>query len=303
MKEYGKEMVVTTALAATLVVTLVLTSNFIASYLEVPGSFVKVYATGATIQDAPQVTEDFENKTVSAGGGFQTIYYCPYVRLIFENGAERLYHEKYWSNEGTVDASELKEIHVYSSTLSSYGCHSEEFINFTKAGNFSWYGNYNKGSEIRSSLQVNDETTDLGTRFETNVLFTFNLNAYTIVPSNASRYMLRFPHDEYKYPPPELRPIRRESGVWTLGKWRMNSSQLLEMVDQSESASILFDGSVWLDGNYTVTVNGVPEYRTTNLSKDVSFGRIDLTFEDGKISTLSFKFSRIDIILFAHPEE
>lgn len=43
VKEQGKELVVATAVAATLVAVLVFTSNFIASYLERPDLIVKVY--------------------------------------------------------------------------------------------------------------------------------------------------------------------------------------------------------------------------------------------------------------------
>jgi hypothetical protein len=75
------------------------------------------------------------------------------------------------------------------------------------------------------------------------------------------------------------------------------------MVGQSKSASITFEGSAWIDGNYTVTENGVTRNGTTISAKNISFGRIDLTFENGRIKTLSFKYNRIDIILFAQPEE
>jgi hypothetical protein len=42
---------------------------------------------------------------------------------------------------------------------------------------------------------------------------------------------------------------------------------------------------------------------TTLSAKSISFGSIDMTFENGRIETLSFKFNRIDMILFAQPEE
>lgn len=287
MKGHGKEMVVTTALAATLVVTLVLTSNFIASYLETP---VKVYGVDIAIEDVELLPKNFFDDIIAAGGGYATIIYRPYLKLVFENGSDTGFSVR---TEGTFETSEIREIQVCDATLATGRDYSDEFMNFTRAGNFSCHGNYNKGSEMSSILHVNDETTDLGTLLETNVLFTWNLNAETIGNLNEANFTY------------ESSPIRRESGFWTSKyyDWRINSSQLLEMVDQSESASILFHGSVWVDGNFTVIVNGVPEYRTTNLSKDVHFGRIDLTFKDGRISTLSFKFNRIDIILFVYPEE
>ena len=71
------------------------------------------------------------------------------------------------------------------------------------------------------------------------------------------------------------------------------------MFGETESASIIFNGSVWLDGNYPVTINGVTEHKTANLLKNVTFGRIDATFKDGEITTLAFTFNKIYIILFA----
>lgn len=296
MKRQGKDLVTATALAATLVITLVLTSNLLASYLGGRDLLVKAYATETTIQYSGPFTKDFLDDIISAGGGFMYIFFCPNLKLFFENGTERTYYLNVdWINEGVVDASELKEIHVSEPTLGMSNEFSEEFKKFTIATNFSWYGNYNKGNEIQTNLQVHNETTDLGTSFQDNILFTFNLNSSTIERDKRHPLLSGVRGSN---------PIFGYSGFWQgYDTWRMESSQLLEMVDHSESASILFHGSVWVDGEYTVTVDGVPRHETINLFNNVSFGRIDLTFEDGKISTLSFQFNKIDIILFVYPEE
>jgi hypothetical protein len=83
----------------------------------------------------------------------------------------------------------------------------------------------------------------------------------------------------------------------------METSRLLQIVGQSKSASVVFDGSAWLGGNHTIKENGIVKSTTVYYTKNISFGRIDMTFENGKICTLSFSFNTINIILFARPQE
>lgn len=300
MSEYKKEIakaVMVILLVALLSITV---CYFVPEYL--PRS---AYATGISIQEEEQATEDFIGEICSSGGAVITVSTKPYVRLYFEDWTEQdAPSDPDWSgSEGTVNASEVKEIHVSCSTIGWTSAYSEEFMNFTVAGNFSWFGDYKYDREMQSHLHVKDETTDLGSSFEANILFTLDLNADTVMPP--WRDVIHCPtYDDYKYLPPELRPVFNKSGLWRwYHTWIIETPQLSEMVGEAESASIIFNGSVWLDGNYTVTVNGVTEHKTTNLLKNITFGRIDATFEDGEITTLTFTFNEIYIILFAYPQE
>jgi hypothetical protein len=296
MSKQRKNIVATTILAATLVLTLVLTSGFIASHFGEQGHVLKVYASGVAIQDEEDIVRKFLGDILEAGGGYGLIEYIPDVHFFFENGSHKsnvMYDSIYG---GTVNASGIKEIRLYTGTLQTHTAQSEEFMNFTSTGNLAWYGNYSKGSEILSSLQLGNESVDLGTMFETHVLF-------KLILDSGHNLQFRDPHDEYENPPPELWPIWEQTGLWSAAQWRIAPSNLLQMVGQSETASVTFEGTIWLNGNYTTTVNGIKEYGNIDVSKNVTFGRLDFTFEDGKLSTISYKIDRPLIVLFAYPEE
>lgn len=295
MKEHTKDLIVTTVLAATLVSTLVFASDFIASHLGSDRTFPLAYGVTSIIED-DGFTEEYEESIMSLGGAIKTQEYRLRARFFFENGSILTPRDiteglrSYTAYNGTFDASVLVEIQLSMSTIGFYGAYSDEFVNFTRAGNFSWFGNYNAGREIQSSLHVGGEEIDLGTSFDTNITFVLDMNAETLLNRDI-RYGVGPRVFEY-------------DGLWErVHTWKMETVQLLEMVGESQSASIIFGGSVWLNGNHTITVNNVEKNETTSLSKQVSFGRMDLTFEDGKMSTLSFNFNRVDLLLLVHPEE
>jgi hypothetical protein len=87
------------------------------------------------------------------------------------------------------------------------------------------------------------------------------------------------------------------------GFWLIQAAQLSQIVGQFESASIGFEGTVSIDGNYTVTENGNARDATINVAKNVYFGTVDVTSENGTISMLSFDFNTTEIILYAYPQE
>lgn len=182
------------------------------------------------------------------------------------------------------------------------------------AGNFSWHGNYNKGSEINTTLNVDSTTTDLGTHYENNYLIDFNLDSTwwdsysysrVVTQVNSSRSELVF-WDTGSYWGTSGQSIVLPNGTsiyQPYGCWSIQTDQLSQMVGQFESASISFEGTLWIDGNYTFTENGNARDATMNVAKNVSFGTVDVTFENGAISTLSFDFNPIEIVLFAYPQE
>ena len=223
-----------------------------------------------------------------------------------------------WDRQVEINASELQKFSVNwgegstvaypannSSVLSSYGLPSSafyegfsgEFENLLTAGNLSWHGTYNKGSEINTTLHVDSTTTDLGTHSENNYLIGFSLDS-TQINSTHSQVAANINGTTSKL-------VSWDTGSYwgAYGYWSIQVTQLSQMVGQSESASISFEGTVWLDGDYTVTENGVARNATLNSSKNVSFGTIDVASSNGAISMLSFDFNPIDIILFAYPQE
>jgi hypothetical protein len=268
----------------------------IANYLLFPAGLLQViYGVGVTVQDDGLAARDFMNETISAGGGFTSIVYFPKVYLVFGNESEvgYLYDsiEQPWINEVTVvNASSLREITVDFGLLDIYSENSREL----DALNFSWDGSYSKGHRIQSILRIGNETTDLGTWFQDNVVFNHTLG-----------------NIEFQGHPPI---VEWETGLcWGQGSkyhgWAIKSSRsdayappgLLQLAGQSESISILFEGSVWVNGNYTLTVSGVEEQQTVNVTESVSFGRIDVSFKDGEIDSLHYLFNRIDLIFFVNP--
>jgi hypothetical protein len=206
-----------------------------------------------------------------------------------------------WGDGFTVAYPESKnssKVNAFGSPGSAfYGGFSGEFENLLTAGNLSWHGNYNKGSEINTTLHVDSTTTDLGTRFENNYLIGFSLDSTQI---NSTHALVAANINGTK-----SKLVSWDTGSYwgTYGYWSIQVAQLSQMVGQSESASISFEGTVWLDGDYTVTENDVARDATLNSSKNVSFGTIDVTSSNGAISMLSFDFNPIDIILFAYPQE
>lgn len=294
-------------LRATAVLLLVIMLS-VATYFLFPDVPQQVtYGTGVTIQDSRSATEDFTNRTLESGGCYTVIEYSPLVHLTFENGTEIFYGEskklmdETWATEATINASGLQEFRVdWFQGASGRSSSSKEFQTLVAEGNFSWFGNYSRGYVINSTLLLDSNRTDFGTRSENNVLLAFNLNSNTI--SSARWQAVGMIYAEpvasgSKY------AIWQTEPYWGVGGWKMETSRLLQIVGQSESASVVFDGSAWLGGNYTVKENGIVKNSTVYSTENVSFGRVDVTFENGRISTLSFKFNTIGIILFARPKE
>ncbi len=287
----------------------------VATYLLAPNVLPQVtYGTGATIQDDVSVAKNFIEGTLEAGGGYASIMYNPIVHLTFENGSQCLYvgsmnwSTETWVTEATINASGLQELRVdWGMGFGAHGFFSGAFETLVAGGNFSWYGIYNKGSEINTMVRVDSHGTDLGTRFENNVLLVLNLNSATMNSGYARgvgiTHGMEIVYWQEPTPPNSQNASWKSGSCWGIGGWTMQTVQIQQMVGQSKSASITFEGSAWIDGNYTVTENGVTRNGTTTSAENISFGRIDMAFENGRIKTLGFKFNRIDTILFAQPEE
>jgi hypothetical protein len=287
----------------------------VATYLLTPNVLPQVaYATGATIQDDVSVAKNFIEGTLEAGGGYANIMYSPIVHLTFENGSECLYVGSMnwstvtWSTEATINAHGLQELRVdWVMGFGAHGFFSDAFETLVAGRNFSWYGIYKKGSQINTMVHVDSHGTDLGTRFENNVLLVLNLNSATM-SSGYTRgigitHGLEIIYWEEPAPSSSQNASWKSGSCWGIGGWTMQTAQIRQIVGQSESASITFEGSAWINGNYTVTENDVTRNGSTASTKNISFGRTDMAFQNGRIETLSFKFSRVDIILFAQPEE
>lgn len=301
MSVYKKDI-----LKATAAVLLVIILS-VATYLLFPDVPQQVtYRAGVTIQDDRSATEDFIGRTLASRGGYVSIEYSPNVYLTFENGTECFYStSKNWMNETwttgeTINASKLKEFRVdWRQGWCGRGSLSKEFQTLVAGGDFSWHGIYGKDYQINTTLLV-DNRLDLGTRSENDILLIFNLDSSMVNSARsqvAGTTYVKPAAANLKY------AIWQTELYWRLGGWKIETSRLLQMVGQSRSASISFDGSAWLGGNYTLKQNGAARNGTMNLTRNVSFGTADITFEDGAISTLSFKFNSINIILFAIPEE
>jgi hypothetical protein len=297
------------AKAATVVLlVVVITIGTYVLFPEIPPQ--PICRTGVIIQDDSSATEDFINRTLGGGGGYTSIEYSPIMYLTFENGSQFSYSRstnlmtETWVMEAAVNASGLQGFRVNWHAGRTRWSFSTEFISLVAGGNFSWYGIYSKGNEIGTALHLDSNRADLSTRFENNVAFVFDLNPTTIA---FPPLIIRTVEKEY-WPKKPVSPVLQAVSWDTVPcqgteGWTMRTARILQMVGQSKSASITFDGSAWLEGNYTITENSVANSATVESKKNVSCGTIDMTFENGRISTLSFKFNAIDIILFALPEE
>lgn len=302
MNVYKKDI-----LKATAAVLLVIVLS-VATYLLFPGVPQQVtYGPDVTIQNDRLATEDLIGRTIAGGGGYVSIEYRPVVHLTFENGTECFYStskgqmNESWTVGATINASGLKVFRVdWRQGWGGRGSLSKEFQTVVAGGNFSWHGIYGRGYQINTTLLVDNDRIDFGTRSENDVLLVFNLDSSTAYSAHAQTVGMIYVEPaaaNLKY------VVRQTEPYWGFGGWEIETSRLLKMVGQSRSASISFDGSAWLGGNYTLKENGTARNGTMDLAKNVSFGTADMTFEDGAISTLSFKFNSINIILFARPEE
>jgi hypothetical protein len=307
------KIILSIVLAATMVGILVLGSDMIASYLERLSYTPLAYAADALVIDTGPGIRAFINKTLTAGGGYWATDFEPYVVLDFSNGETGggIGPDFTISGmlNGTKDRMPTKIYYSLCGDLGVYGAQSDEFKNCTTLGLFSWYGNYSEGREIRSVLTVNDnETIDLGISKLSNVLFGFNLGQ-----NSSGDDVMTFPGMNNERVPEELWQVWDMSGLWTTSMspghaWEITYAQLMNLTTDARAlgsgfASILFEGSVWLTGNYSVTSKGVTKNGTTNVTKNVLFGRIDFTFSKDGILTLSYRFDRIDIALCVRPEE
>jgi hypothetical protein len=335
VKQHGKEIMIATVLAATLTLTMVLTSEFIVSQLGGQGMVKEAYAVGVQIEDSVSLSKVFWNWTMSVGGGLTDAYFAPIVWLFYENGSG-LWVQKgtgfdevfsvcafTFSESGiemnesgpsrslgrTFDGNGLQEIILDLNGPGFYSGYSDEFVDAVLNGNFSMSGNYSSGSRIRCTLETSYGTTDFGSYNKSSILLKFDLNATTMLDSTVR---FRDIYDVYggSPVPPELKPVKEINGYWGFGSsiplwgWAMNSSKIAETVGNSaESASIVFEGSVWLNGNYTVPTDSIRSTVDLNVTGSVSFGSIDMTFEAGEISTLTLSLNTADIILFAYPKK
>jgi hypothetical protein len=198
--------------------------------------------------------------------------------------------------------------------------------NLTWYGNYnlSWYGNYKRGNEINTTLHVNSATTDLGTHSNNFYVLGFTLELEQEYYHYSTQDLTQDVSQGFTYINPGniSKPVYWDTGpYWATsdplivlpngsskyrapyGCWLIEATQLSQMVGQFESASIGFEGTVWIDGNYTVTENGNARNVTMNEAKNVYFGTVDVTSENGTISTLNFDFNHIELIMFAYPQE
>lgn len=308
------KIIVSIVLAAAMAGTLVLGSDMIASYLERLRYTSLVYAADALMMDTGPAIKAFINKTLTAGGGYWATCFEPWLEMDFSHGqtGSGIGPDDFTISgmlNGTKDRMPTKIYYSLCGDLGVYGAQSDQFINYTTLGLFSWHGNYSEGREIRSTLTVNDiGTIGLGTSKLSNVLFGFNLGQNT-----SSEEVMTFLGMNNENVPEELQQVWNISGLWTTSTspghaWEITYTQLMNLTTDARAlgpgfASILFEGSVWLTGNYSVTANGVTKNGTTNVTKNVLFGKIDFTFSKYGILTLSYRFDRIDIALCVRPEE
>ena len=291
------------------------TEDFIDGILESGGAYISITLS-------PYVYLRFENWTEYCFMTFRNESFCMWTS--WSKSPDREWWNftgsgfESWDKQVKINASGLQKLEVnwgegltvaYPANNSSvpsgtgspssafHGGFSGEFENLLTAGNLSWHGTYNKGSEINTTLHVDSTTTDLGTHSENNYLIGFNLDS-TQINSTHAQVAANINGTKSKL-------VSWDTGSYwgAYGYWSIQTTQLSQMVGQSESASISFEGTVWLDGDYTVTENGVARNATLNSSKNVSFGTIDVASSNGAISMLSFDFNPIDIILFAYPQE
>jgi len=330
---------------AIIVVSLVAVLS-IGSYSLFPDALPKMmYAIGATIQDDASATEDFINGILESGGACLSTTISPCIYLMFENGTEYQFMVlgggsgvrymtlwlikrpgEEWHSLG-IKHTDNRQVKINASGLQKFSVDWREgsSVHDPRPGNvsevnLSWYGNYNRGDEINTTLHVNSTTTDLGTHSDNFYVLGFKLEL-------EREYYHYLNHDvtqglTYVNSGNISKPVYWDTGTYwatsdplivlpngtsfyraPYGCWLIQAAQLSQMVGQFEYASIGFEGTVWLDGNYTVTENGIMRDATMNSAKNVSFGTIDVTSENRAISMLSFDFNRIEIILFAYPQK
>jgi hypothetical protein len=334
---------------AIIVVSLVAVLS-IGSYSLFPDALPKMmYAVGATIQDDASAAEDFIAGIRESGGACLSISISSSIYLMFENGTEYrcmvhgggggvLYMTTWlikrpgeeWHFLG-IEHTDNRQVKINASGLQrfSVGWGEGSVVHEPRPGNasgvnLSWYGNYNRGNEINTTLHVNSTTTDLGTHSNNFYVLGFTLELEQEYYHYSTQDLTQDVSQGFTYINPGniSKPVYWDTGpYWATsdplivlpngsskyrapyGCWLIEATQLSQMVGQFESASIGFEGTVWIDGNYTVTENGNARNVTMNEAKNVYFGTVDVTSENGTISTLNFDFNHIELIMFAYPQE
>jgi len=306
----------TYATGATIQSDVLATKNFIDEILESEGCYVSIAAF-------PTARFEFKNGSKHVFRFMSCFNQSGYFELTYENCSESSHgvpRNLTWElsdEKVTMNASGLKKFSVdwgegwvltYPETNKwsmweygpleynfSAGFGGFKFDDIPMEVNLTWCGNYNKRNEINASMNVENNSIDLGTRFADNNPFVFNLFATTINSTHAQVVGAINGSSG---------PVSWETGpYWGTDGWLIQTSQLLQLIGQSESASVNFDAAVWLDGNYTVTENGIMKGETMNSMKNIHLGTLDVTSENGTISMVSFYLNPIDIILFVYPEK
>jgi len=279
MKEHGRSILTAVSLAAILVATLVLASNLLAPYLEVPNivptsfAFALVQGSNDSANSAvalmvstlsPKFT--FGNDTTQWD---ETITLCTFGIPDGPLSFQREY-----------DATWLKWIGIRPQTIV---CQPEQL-----PFNGSYSLTMTMNTTINASLDV--ENIDLGTYSSWN-------ESYLICQN-----------DLYSHSSNIGSPTWNGSGCWERG-WEpedtmcvMRTEELSGMLHGSGTALITFRGVVDLKLDYEITMNGVKKTGVKTLSCEGNLGMVEVTYDQNKLIWTKFEVQPIQLAMLTTPE-
>ena len=277
MKEHGRSILTVISLAAILVVTLVLTSNLLASYLEVPSivptSFAFALLEGST--DPANSTVALMISTMSP-------------KFTFRNDTSD------WEETGILKVFGIPDEFPVSfqgernaTWLTLIGIHPHNIV--CQPEDLPFNGSY--------SLTVTMNTTIYATleAMENVDLGTYNCwNESYLICQN----------DTYSDSSIMGKPTWDNSGYWEFegANWGMEIGELSGMLQGSGTALINFRGVIDVRLDYEITMNGVKRTDVKTLSWEGGLGIVKFTYDQNKLVWMKYEIQVIQLAMLTMPE-
>jgi len=273
MKEHGRRILTVISLAAVLVVTLVLASNLVASYLEmpsiVPTSFAFALLEGST--DPTNSTIALMVSTLSPNFTFRNGGMAG--ELVFLG----IPKEMPISFQGEYDATWLTSIRIHPHIIVG----QPEDLPFN--GSYSLTMTMN--TTISATLEA-IENVDLGT---------YNCwNESYLICQN----------DTYSNSSIIGKPTWGNSGYWEPkgANWGMGIEELSGMLQGSGTALINFRGVIDVKLDYETTMDGVKRTDVKTLSWEGGLGMVKLTYDQNKLIWMKYEIQVIQLAMLTVSE-
>lgn len=281
MKEHGRSILTVVSLAGILVVTLVLASNLLASYLEVPSivptSFAFALLEGSTDPTnstiALMVSTLSPNFTFNDTSPWGTSNSGIAIEFVFL-GIPKEFPPSF---EGEYNATGLASIVI----------HPHNIVGYPKDLPFN--GSYSLTMTMNTTISATleaIENVDLGT---------YNCwNESYLICQN----------DTYSNSSIIGKPTWDNSGYWEPegADWGIEIEELSGMPQGSGTALITFRGVIDVTLDYEITMNGVKRTDVKTLSWEGGLGMVKLTYDQNKLIWMKYEIQVIQLAMLTTPE-